>query len=72
MDPIPTWKPYHNRRGKVKGVAIVFRASDIGLELKDSGLWQEGDRQALCEEIAEALNKAFRPRATSPQDCEHD
>lgn len=66
MEPTPTWQPWHNRRGKVQGVAIVYRCSDIGLEMKPNGLI-EADRQFLCEEIAAALNQAFRKRSPTTE-----
>lgn len=57
---------WRNRRGKAKGVAIVFRASDIGLELH-SALAQEGDRAALCQELCDKLNRAEGRYVDSPR-----
>lgn len=57
MDPSSNWRVWRNRLGKAKGVAIVFRASDIGLELH-SALSQEADRAALCQELCDKLNRA--------------
>lgn len=55
MDPVPRWNLWFNRLGKVKGVAIVFRASDYALEFKCPYL-TEDDRVAYCKDLAEALN----------------
>lgn len=68
-EPTPHWRTYRNRLGKTKGVAIVFRCSDIGLELK-SCLWQEQARVELCNEIADALNRAFRKPAAGKSDAD--
>lgn len=51
------WKVWRNRRGKVKGIAIVFPASDIGLELH-SDLVDETDRADLAKELCDQLNEA--------------
>jgi hypothetical protein len=53
----PFWVVWKNRRGKAKGVAIVFRASDYALELQPNGL-SEDDRLAACERLAKQLNEA--------------
>jgi len=57
----PIWKVWRGRREKVKGVAIVFRASDIGLELL-SDLVDEHDRAELCAEICAVLNDGWSKR----------
>jgi hypothetical protein len=51
------WDVWRDRRGKAKGIAIVFVASDIGLELH-SALAVEGDREQLCRDLCKKLNKA--------------
>ena len=51
------WRVWRNRRGKVKGLAIVFRASDIGLELR-SDLVGETARAELAQELCDKLNRA--------------
>lgn len=61
------WTVWRNRRGKVKGIAIVFRAADIGLELH-SDLADEGDREDLCREMCDQLNELRRKRAASSED----
>jgi hypothetical protein len=60
MDPIPRWHVWRNRLGRVKGVCIVFRAADYGLELH-SALSNE-DAAAACEDLCKVLNTA--PRST--------
>lgn len=61
MSRIPFWQVWKNRRGRVKGVCIVFQAADFGLELH-SDFSQEGDRLAFCEDLCKVLNEA--PRST--------
>jgi hypothetical protein len=53
----PFWVVWKNRRGKAKGVAIVFPASDYALELQPNGL-SEADRLIACERLAKQLNDA--------------
>jgi hypothetical protein len=48
------WK---SRRGRAKGVAIVFPASDYAFEMKPNGL-SEADRLIACERMAKQLNDA--------------
>lgn len=60
------WRPYYYERSRkgvrrVKGVAIVYRCADIGLELK-SALGDEWSREDLCKELCAALNQAFRKK----------
>jgi hypothetical protein len=59
MEPVPEWKLWFNRRGKLKGVAIVFRCSDYGLEMQPNGL-SEADRIEWCKKLCERLNQ--KPR----------
>lgn len=65
------WKVWYSRRGKVKGLAIVFQAADIGLELR-SDLWQESDREHLCQELCDKLNKAEGRYAPPPVSHSHE
>lgn len=63
MDPTPTWQIWRNRLGRVKGVAIVYRASDYGLEIK-SCLSNESNEEwckNLCDILNEAARKGIRP-----------
>lgn len=54
----PKWQVWRNRRGRVKGVAIVHRCSDYGLELHSS--LAESERLAYCEELCRKLNGEHR------------
>ena len=51
------WTVWFNRLGRVKGVGIVFRASDYQLEFRCPYM-TEADRVAACERLAEQLNAA--------------
>ena len=51
------WKLWFNRRGRLKGIAIVYPASDYGLELQPNGL-SEQDRISYCESLCDTLNIA--------------
>lgn len=57
MDAPSQWKVWFNRLGKVKGVAIVFRASDYALEFHCPYM-TEADRVTACERLAKQLNDA--------------
>lgn len=60
MDPIPSWQVWRNRRGRIMGVAIVFRASDIGLEIKTA--MSNSDNESLCEDLCVVLNEAYKKK----------
>jgi hypothetical protein len=60
------WALWFSSRGKIRGVAIVYRASDYGLELKPNGL-SESDRIAWCEDLCLVLNA----RHSLVRDLEH-
>lgn len=57
MDPKPAWQLWFNRRGKLKGIAIVHRCSDYALELHEC-LTQEGDRIEYAKKLCKVLNEA--------------
>ncbi len=57
------WNLWFNRRGRLKGIAIVYYAADYGLEMQPNGL-TETDRIAWCRGLCAVLNKhgpAIRP-----------
>lgn len=57
MNAPSNWRLWFNRRGRLKGIAIVFVASDYGLELQPNGLI-EADRIDYCKRLCDTLNKA--------------
>ena len=59
------WKVWRDRHLKVKGVAIVHRASDIGLQLHTIGLTDEVAREEMCIELMELLNARYHAKATT-------
>ena len=58
MDPIPRWQVWYGRGGKVKGVCIVFRCSDYGLEFCSA--LSNADAEAACKDLCHVLNTAPR------------
>lgn len=58
MYPTATWQVWRNRLGRVKGVAIVYRASDYALEIKAP--LTNADKEAWCENLCAILNDAAR------------
>lgn len=52
------WQVWRNRRGRVKGVAIVLPASDYGLELHTSLAPEH--HEEFCKELCAALNASWR------------
>lgn len=56
MEPSPSWNVWRNRRGRVMGVAIVFRASAIGLEIKTA--MSNSSNEEACEKLCAVLNDA--------------
>ena len=49
------WTLWHNSRGRLEGVAIVYRCADYGLKLMPNGL-SEADRLQWCEDLCLVLN----------------
>jgi hypothetical protein len=60
------WKVWRDRYMKVKGVAVVHRASDVGLELHTIGLTDEVTREELCVDLMEYLNDT-KPRTSGEE-----